>query len=94
MHVDPRLVYARTGGFIAQHRLARGFSQHQLATRVGVTAARICQIESGDFHLKLATAQRVFEILEMCGETHAIQAAFHLGYMEAINRLQEGANQP
>jgi transcriptional regulator with XRE-family HTH domain len=56
-------LYGQEQKTIAALRLARGYSQHQLAAAVGSTQPHIAKIEAGFTNIYLATAKNISQAL-------------------------------
>ena len=56
-----------TGEYIRMLRRRYGFSQHELAKRVGVSQAHIAKIESGKVDPRLSTVNKIIDVLENAG---------------------------
>jgi HTH-type transcriptional regulator / antitoxin HipB len=54
------------GRLLQQARLARGLSQQQLATELGISQAYVSELESGKTSLALL---RIFDIMRLTGMT-------------------------
>lgn len=62
------------GGWLKQHRASRGFTQQELADNLGVSAAHLSRVESGEKRLSEDGLQRAAELLGLDPWETAIRA--------------------
>jgi len=56
------------GERVRAQREERGWSQHELSRRSGVSNVKICRIEAGQRTITLDTAQKLAKALDFTGE--------------------------
>lgn len=62
---DKKSILIRFGGKIRQHRLAKGFTQEQLANELGVEISQISRIERGVINTSITTLYAISKTLKI-----------------------------